>query len=65
MTQAVERVISTVTHKIKLLEFNTAIAELMIFVNTCYQQKHRLNKTHLANFIKILSCFAPHLAQEL
>ena len=65
MTQAVERVISTVTHKIKLLQFNTAIAELMIFVNTCYQQKHRLNKTHLANFIKILSCFAPHLAQEL
>lgn len=43
---------------------NIAISEMMVFVNVMY--KHKLiNYQLLDNFLILLSCFAPHLAEEL
>ncbi len=46
------------------LQFNTAISQMMIFVNEATQAT-TLPKEILENFIRILSPYAPHLAEEL
>ena len=49
---------------IEALRFNTAISQLMIFVNAVMQQEGRPRRL-LEPFVKLLSPFAPHLAEEL
>jgi len=46
------------------LRFNTAISQMMIFVNECYKVEH-VYKEYLINFIQMFACFAPHLGEEL
>ena len=46
------------------LEFNTAIAQMMIFVNELYKAEE-LNRGVWEKFILILSPYAPHLCEEL
>ncbi|MGD0591149.1 MAG: leucine--tRNA ligase [Bacteroidota bacterium] len=46
------------------LRFNTAIAQMMIFVNETMKLEVRPRKL-LENFVLLLSPFAPHLAEEL
>jgi len=46
------------------LRFNTAISQMMIFVNECYRVD-KIYKPYLLNFVKMFSCFAPHLGEEL
>jgi leucyl-tRNA synthetase len=46
------------------LRFNTAISQMMIFVNETMKLEVRPRKI-LENFILLLSPFAPHLAEEL
>lgn len=58
------KTIKKVTEDIANLSFNTAIAQMMIFMNHVTETKC-LNKTVLADFLKILSPFAPHLCEEL
>ncbi len=56
--------IKKVTESITDLRFNTAIAEMMVFVNEATKAAtvpHEWRET----FVKILSPFAPHLAEEL
>lgn len=43
---------------------NVAISKMMIYINHCYDSK-TLYVEHLKNFIIILSCFAPHIAEEI
>ena len=45
-------------------KMNTAISQMMIFVNTATQAKS-LSKETLKIFLHLLSPYAPHLAQEL
>lgn len=56
--------VKKVTSDIETLNFNTAISQMMIFVNEVYKNG-KLNRTMAENFVKILSCFAPHLGEEL
>ena len=56
--------IKNVSEDIRLLNFNTAISQMMIFINKCYQYTE-IDREYLCNFLIVLSCFAPHLAEEL
>ena len=56
--------VKKVTNDIETLDFNTGISQMMIFVNDCYKQG-KINKDMLIGLIKILSCFAPHMGEEL
>lgn len=44
--------------------FNTAIAQMMIFVNEVYRQK-QLSKAQAIGFLKMLNPIAPHITEEL
>jgi leucyl-tRNA synthetase len=56
--------VKKVTADIESLDFNTAISQMMIFVNDCYKLG-RVNKDMLIGLIKLLSPFAPHMCEEL
>lgn len=56
--------VKKVTEDIPALRFNTAIAQMMIFVNEANKQDS-LPKKLMEQFIIVLSPFAPHLAEEL
>jgi leucyl-tRNA synthetase len=58
------RTIKVVTEHINEMKFNTAIAQMMIFVNEMYK-KETLFKAVLKDFILVLSPFAPHICEEL
>lgn len=56
--------VKKVTSDIETLGLNTAISQMMIFVNECYKTKV-IYKEYAKGFIKLLSPFAPHMAEEL
>ncbi len=56
--------IKKVTTDCGSMDFNTAISQMMIFVNE-FSGKKELPREAAANFAKLLSPFAPHLAEEL
>lgn len=56
--------IKKVTSDIETLNFNTAISQMMIFVNDCYKLG-KVNKDMMIGFVQMFSCFAPHLGEEL
>ena len=56
--------IRKVTTDIETLNFNTAISQMMIFINDVYKAGH-VNRDMMIGFVKCLSCFAPHLGEEL
>lgn len=56
--------IKNVTHNIENNFFNLAISDMMIFINQLYKVKV-VAKQYLKNFLVVLSCFAPHLSEEL
>jgi leucyl-tRNA synthetase len=62
--KGLHKTIKKVGDDIENLKFNTAISEMMIFLNLAYK-KEKVNYSTASDFIKILSPFAPHLAEEL
>ena len=56
--------IKKVTEDINEMAFNTAIAQMMIFVNEAYKWEKR-PKSVFEPFILLLSPFAPHISEEL
>lgn len=58
------KTIDKVTNDIENLRFNTAISQMMIFTNHCIK-KQKITKSTGETFAKILSPFAPHLAEEI
>jgi leucyl-tRNA synthetase len=58
------KTVKKVTQDIEGLRFNTAISQMMIFVNEAYQLE-QLPKHFMEGFVLLLSPFAPHLAEEL
>ena len=56
--------IKKVTNDTMTMNFNTAISQMMIFVNE-FSGKKDFPKLAACEFIKILSPYAPHLAEEL
>lgn len=61
---AFHKFIKQATQDINAYGFNTAISQMMIYINECYAHKV-LSKKHMCDFIIVLSCFAPHLAEEI
>ncbi len=62
----INKTIKEVTHDIddEDMKFNTCVSEMMIFVNEIY--KHSiLPKSSMVTFVKLLSPFAPHIAEEI
>ncbi|MCH2135129.1 MAG: leucine--tRNA ligase [Phycisphaerales bacterium] len=62
--RALHRMIAKVSEDIPKLAFNTAIAAMIEFVNTATQQGG-LTSDQLDRFSRVLSPFAPHIAEEL
>jgi len=58
------KTIQKVESDIENLRFNTAISQMMIFSNACIK-KGKITKPSAETFIKLISPFAPHLAEEL
>ncbi|MGD6816956.1 leucine--tRNA ligase [Metabacillus sp. 113a] len=56
--------VKKVTENIEGLRFNTAISQLMVFINEAYKATE-LPKEYMEGFVKLLSPIAPHLAEEL
>ncbi len=68
VTKALEapmhKMLKKVTLDIDDMKFNTAIAAMMSFVNEVYDCGS-ITKDELATFAKVLSPFAPHIAEEV
>ena len=68
MTPALEKhihkLIKKVTSDIDSMKFNTAIAAMMGAINTVYDNG-KITKTELSVLAKLLSPFAPHIAEEI
>ncbi len=58
------RSIKKVTEDYENLRFNTAISQMMIFVNEAYKADS-LPRKAMADFLQLLSPIAPHIAEEL
>ncbi|MGN1399032.1 MAG: leucine--tRNA ligase [Erysipelotrichaceae bacterium] len=56
--------VKKVTEDIDSLNFNTAISQMMIFINDCYKAE-KVNREMIIDFIKLLSPFAPHICEEM
>lgn len=56
--------VKKVTEDFETLGFNTAISAMMIFINECYKNK-TVYREYALNFVKMLSCIAPHIGEEL
>ena len=56
--------VKKVTNDFESLNFNTAISQMMIFINECYKVE-KVYKEYAENFIKMLSCIAPHVCEEM
>jgi leucyl-tRNA synthetase len=58
------KTIKGVTEDIEKLQFNTAIAKMMEFINLAYKVE-KIDREVGEKFILILSPFAPHIAEEI
>jgi leucyl-tRNA synthetase len=56
--------VKKVTEDYEGIRFNTAISQLMVFINESYKATV-LPKSYMEGFVKLISPIAPHLAEEL
>jgi leucyl-tRNA synthetase len=65
LKKQLHKTIQKVSQDIDSLKFNTAISALMEFVNCWQESKEELAREDKRDFLKILSVFAPYIAEEL
>ncbi len=56
--------VKKVSEDIESMNLNTAISQMMIFINECYKSDEVYNE-YAKGFIQMLSCYAPHLCEEI
>ena len=56
--------VKKVSEDYNALAFNTAISQMMIFINEVYKV-NKLPREYAEGFIKMLSCICPHLGEEM
>lgn len=61
---AYHQTVKKVTEDFEQLRFNTAISQLMVFVNEAYKAK-ALPVEYMKGFVQLLAPIAPHLGEEL
>lgn len=64
MDRQFHKTIKKVTEDINNFKFNTAISAMMILVNQMAKEK-KFKADNLKKLLIILSCFAPHIAEEI
>jgi leucyl-tRNA synthetase len=64
LLRLLHKTIKKVSQDTSTLDFNTAIAQMMIFINRVSQEKV-LHRKLWEQFVKLLSVYAPHLGEEL
>ncbi|MFC6292861.1 leucine--tRNA ligase [Macrococcus epidermidis] len=67
-TPALEKVyhqtVKKVTDDYNTLGFNTAISQMMVFINEVYKQD-AVSREYVEGFVKLLSPIAPHITEEI
>ena len=58
------KMVKKVTNDFENLSFNTAISEMMIFINAVYKEEN-LPKEYAEGFVKLLNPIAPHITEEM
>ena len=64
LDKAYHATVKKVSGDIESLNLNTAISQMMIFVNEAYKQE-TLYRGYAEGLVKLLSCFAPHIGEEM
>ena len=64
LTKSYHKTVKKVTSDYEGMSFNTAIAQMMIFVNDCYKEKE-VSKEYIEGLVKLLSPIIPHICEEL
>ena len=61
---AYNKMVKKVTNDFENLSFNTAISEMMIFINAVYKEDI-LPKEYAEGFVKVLNPICPHITEEM
>jgi len=64
LTKIYHQTVKKVTSDFEQLGFNTAIAQMMVFVNEVYKNG-TCPRAYAEGFIKMISCIIPHVGEEL
>ncbi|MCR5109927.1 MAG: leucine--tRNA ligase [Ruminococcus sp.] len=64
LTKVYHKTVKKVTDDYEKLAFNTAISQMMIFVNEVYKVG-KCPKEYAEGLIKMLSCITPHIGEEI
>ncbi len=64
LTKTYHQTVKKVTEDFEGLRFNTAISQMMVFINDAYKQE-KLPKAYIEGFVKMLAPVAPHVSEEL
>lgn len=64
LTRVYNETVKKVTDDYERMHFNTAISQLMVFVNECYKVDD-LPVEYMEGFVKMISPVIPHVAEEL
>ena len=64
LTKVYHQTVKKVTGDFETLGFNTAIAQMMVFVNEVYKNG-TCPRAYAEGFIKMLSCITPHVGEEM
>ncbi len=64
LTKVYHQTVKKVTSDFEALGFNTAIAQMMVFVNEVYKNG-TCPRAYAEGFIKMISCITPHVGEEI
>ncbi|QBO36672.1 leucine--tRNA ligase [Periweissella cryptocerci] len=64
LTKSYHQTVKKVTEDYEGLRFNTAISQMMVFVNDAYKAEN-LPVEYIEGFVQLLAPVAPHMAEEL
>ncbi|MCR4727976.1 MAG: leucine--tRNA ligase [Lachnospiraceae bacterium] len=64
LTRVYHQTVKKVTEDFEELAFNTAISQMMIFMNAAYKEG-KCPKEYAEGFVKMFSCICPHAGEEM
>ena len=64
LTKLYHQTVKKVTNDFEVLGFNTAIAQMMVFVNELYKVG-TCPREYAEGFVKMISCITPHVGEEI
>lgn len=64
LTKLLHETIKKVTEDIEAIRFNTAISQMMIYMNAV-QKAEQVDRASMLSFLQLLAPLAPHIAEEL